>query len=228
MFANDWILFGKASENGENVLKNILREYEGCTGQCGGINYRIQDGVSDQDMRLVVDLIEPNTRRWKNDLIQSTFSERDIEKILNIPFSRCPSEDHITWRGEASSEYSVRSEYKLLLQGLTNPNARQEQNTKDKSVHEKERQVVLYIVNFIKNYIKELDDLMRILLEKWGVMERWKRLENAHVKVNFDIGNRKNEKRSCSGIMIRDSRGKRENAEYHSIPSPQNGDSWNE
>lgn len=95
----------------------------------GGINYRIQDGVSDQDMRLVVDLIEPNTRRWKNDLIQSTFSERDAEKILNIPFSRYPSEDHITWRGETSSEYSVRSEYKLLLQGLTNPNARQEQNT---------------------------------------------------------------------------------------------------
>lgn len=34
MFADDYILFGEVSNQGINTLKDILAEYEACSGQC--------------------------------------------------------------------------------------------------------------------------------------------------------------------------------------------------
>ncbi|KAG8499231.1 hypothetical protein CXB51_005735 [Gossypium anomalum] len=70
-----------------------------------------------QNITMVADLIDSNTRAWKTELIWSTFSEVDVPKILQIPLAQHSQNDLLIWRGEASSEYTVRSGYKLLLQG---------------------------------------------------------------------------------------------------------------
>ncbi|PPD79556.1 hypothetical protein GOBAR_DD23526 [Gossypium barbadense] len=67
----------------------------------------------------------------------------------------------------------------------------------------------LFTVNFIKNYIRELDDLGRILPKKCGAMKWWKSPRNACVKVNFNATYRKNEESLCSSILLRDSGGRR-------------------
>ncbi|MBA0799961.1 hypothetical protein Gohar_010439 [Gossypium harknessii] len=65
----------------------------------------------------------------------------------------------------------------------------------------------LVIVNFIKNYLRELDNLINKLLERREVTEQWKIPKNPRVKLNFDVAYRIQEKKSCSGIVSRDSRG---------------------
>ncbi|KAK5839376.1 hypothetical protein PVK06_008155 [Gossypium arboreum] len=86
--------------------------------------------MGNQDVRLVEDFINPNTRRWKIDTILNIFNKRDAERILKIPLLQYLSDDHITWRGEASGEYYIHNGYKLIIQGLTNSTARQEQGIK--------------------------------------------------------------------------------------------------
>ncbi|KAA3462805.1 reverse transcriptase [Gossypium australe] len=56
MFADDCILFGEVSNRGINVLKDILREYKECSGQC--INFEkstvfFSSNVNEQDRNLV-------------------------------------------------------------------------------------------------------------------------------------------------------------------------------
>ncbi|MBA0714851.1 hypothetical protein Golax_013800, partial [Gossypium laxum] len=58
----------------------------------------------------------------------------------------------------------------------------------NKWVHESEKKDGLVTTNFIKNYLKELDNLSNKLLERKEVIEN-------------------QEKKSCSGIVIRDSKG---------------------
>ncbi|KAA3484578.1 reverse transcriptase [Gossypium australe] len=38
LFADDCIMFGEASEKGAKILKDILKEYENCSGQCINFN----------------------------------------------------------------------------------------------------------------------------------------------------------------------------------------------
>ncbi|KAB2069753.1 hypothetical protein ES319_A08G112700v1, partial [Gossypium barbadense] len=65
----------------------------------------------------VADLIDSNNRLWKSELIESTFSEEDVQKILQILLAHTPHDDFLAWRGESTGEYTVRSGYKLLLLG---------------------------------------------------------------------------------------------------------------
>lgn len=53
------------------------------------------------------------------------FSEEVAQKILLIPLAQHTHEHFLSWRGEASREYSVRSGYKILLQ--RNENYRQKE-----------------------------------------------------------------------------------------------------
>ncbi|KAH1082551.1 hypothetical protein J1N35_022312, partial [Gossypium stocksii] len=64
----------------------------------------------------VVDLIDAKNRVWKSELISNTFSDEVAQKILLIPLAHIPHEDFLSWRGEASGEYTMRSGYKILLQ----------------------------------------------------------------------------------------------------------------
>ncbi|MBA0652823.1 hypothetical protein Goklo_020049, partial [Gossypium klotzschianum] len=100
--------------------------------------------------------------------------------------------EHRVWKGKASGEYSVRSGYKLL--NLKNQcrvfvcALRAIWMDIKKWVHESEKKDGLVTENFIKNYLKELDNLSNKLPERREVTEN-------------------QEKRSCSSIVIRDSRG---------------------
>lgn len=62
----------------------------------------------------VSELIDSNKRIWKRELINNTFSEEDVGKILRIPLARVPHDDFLVWGHEASGEFLVRSAYKLL------------------------------------------------------------------------------------------------------------------
>ncbi|MBA0729638.1 hypothetical protein Golax_023392, partial [Gossypium laxum] len=66
----------------------------------------------------------------------------------------------------------------------------------------------LETANFVRNYLIELDGLKILLPVKSRVEERWKPLESPFVKINFDDAFKKDEHRSCSGIVGRDSKGK--------------------
>ncbi|MBA0678300.1 hypothetical protein Goari_019654, partial [Gossypium aridum] len=62
--------------------------------------------VSILSLNKVADLIDVNTRKWKVEMIQNTFSEEEVARILCIPLSMNLHEDHIIWRGELTREYS--------------------------------------------------------------------------------------------------------------------------
>ncbi|KAH1074309.1 hypothetical protein J1N35_026637 [Gossypium stocksii] len=70
-----------------------------------------------QNITRVVDPIDSNNKSWKSELFESTFSEEDAQKILQIPLAHTPHDNFLAWRGESTSEYTVGSGYKLLLHG---------------------------------------------------------------------------------------------------------------
>ncbi|MFQ6667849.1 hypothetical protein Gotur_033734 [Gossypium turneri] len=63
----------------------------------------------------VANLIDDNNRKWKRELVVSTFPEEIAEKILRIPLTKQPHDDYLAWREESSGEYhGIRSAFKLL------------------------------------------------------------------------------------------------------------------
>ncbi|MBA0758091.1 hypothetical protein Gotri_021115 [Gossypium trilobum] len=74
-------------------------------------------------------------------------------------------------------------------------------------MHEEKRRTGLAIIDFIKNYVRELDGLnSSIPIQKIELKKR-QLSENRFVKINFDAAFRKHENKSCSRIVIRDSDG---------------------
>ncbi|KAL4312747.1 hypothetical protein GQ457_01G025130 [Hibiscus cannabinus] len=66
-------------------------------------------------LNLVVDLINPTSNQWNQDLIVQHFSPTEVRSILAIPLPSTPEPDFHVWTGELSGLYTVRSGYKLLL-----------------------------------------------------------------------------------------------------------------
>lgn len=81
----------------------------------GNHNQRIQSPIQDNSIQMVVDLIDPITRKWMEDVIHSTFDEEDSRRILAIPLPHVPHKDFQAWSGEETREYTVHSAYKWLL-----------------------------------------------------------------------------------------------------------------
>ncbi|KAG8473534.1 hypothetical protein CXB51_035814 [Gossypium anomalum] len=82
---------------------------------------RLQNEVSNENIKTVSDLIDPVSRTWNTDLIISTFNADVAKKILQIPLAETTYEDFQVWRGESSGEFSVRSAYKLLQEANSGP-----------------------------------------------------------------------------------------------------------
>ncbi|KAK5812542.1 hypothetical protein PVK06_027977 [Gossypium arboreum] len=80
-----------------------------------------QDRTDNEELELVSDLIDCLSRKWKTELICSTFNEEVAHKILQIPISGTSHADFQVWKGEQSGEFSVRSAYKLLQNSLLDP-----------------------------------------------------------------------------------------------------------
>ncbi|KAA3490640.1 reverse transcriptase [Gossypium australe] len=62
----------------------------------------------------VAELIDENSKKWKEELIHSTFSPGGANKILHIPLAEEAHDDIVAWSGTPSGEFTVRSAYKLL------------------------------------------------------------------------------------------------------------------
>ncbi|KAA3458125.1 reverse transcriptase [Gossypium australe] len=90
------------------------------------ISGKEEDRIPNQDnnanIKLVSDLIDATSRRWKPELIRDTFAGDIVEKILQIPLAELAHEDLQVWRGELTEEFSVRSAYKLLQYSSQDPN----------------------------------------------------------------------------------------------------------
>ncbi|MFQ6654705.1 hypothetical protein Gotur_025582, partial [Gossypium turneri] len=80
----------------------------------------IQD--RNDNIKLVSDLIDSDSRSWKIELIRNTFQPVIAEKILQIPLAETVQEDFQVWRGEPTGEFYVRSAYKLLQETNPDPN----------------------------------------------------------------------------------------------------------
>ena len=61
-------------------------------------------------------LIDPNTRKWNEELIDGLFVEEDVELIKKIPLSRVEMEDTLYWPYSTSGHYTCKSSYMFLKQ----------------------------------------------------------------------------------------------------------------
>lgn len=77
-------------------------------------NSRLMSFVNDMSDFRIAELIDNNSRSWKKELIEVTFPEEVVVKILRTPLAEEPHEDLRAWNGEPSGEFTVRSAYKLL------------------------------------------------------------------------------------------------------------------
>ncbi|KAH1047759.1 hypothetical protein J1N35_038543 [Gossypium stocksii] len=88
-FVNDYILFGDASCEGANTVRNIILEYEQLTD------------------------VESNT--WNEEVIYRLVDGDQAKRIFNIPLASSKSHDMLVWRHEATGEYSMKSGYRVLV-----------------------------------------------------------------------------------------------------------------
>ncbi|KAA3464007.1 reverse transcriptase [Gossypium australe] len=78
------------------------------------INVRLLSRFDNLQSDRVAELISSNNREWHRELILNTFPAEVANLILRIPLAQEPYDDFLSWSGEPSGEFSVRSSYKLL------------------------------------------------------------------------------------------------------------------
>ncbi|KAA3479525.1 reverse transcriptase [Gossypium australe] len=59
----------------------------------------IKQRVKRHNITMVADLIDSNAKSWKTELIWNTFSEDDVQKILQIPLAHLPHDDFFDMEG---------------------------------------------------------------------------------------------------------------------------------
>ncbi|KAK5835699.1 hypothetical protein PVK06_011397 [Gossypium arboreum] len=107
--------FRTLSQGGKEVfIKSVTARYRWQKGHGRKDNFRVRYHISNVNITMVVELIDENTRMWREDLIRTTFEPDDADKILRIPLASEAHPDMIFWRGEHSGEFAVRSTYKML------------------------------------------------------------------------------------------------------------------
>ncbi|KAA3477623.1 reverse transcriptase [Gossypium australe] len=87
------------------------------------INPKLSSHANNLSDCKVADLIDESSRRWKSELIESTFPEYVAEKISRIPLAVESHDDRLAWRGEPSGEFTICSAYKLLQSIEMDPRA---------------------------------------------------------------------------------------------------------
>ncbi|MBA0637950.1 hypothetical protein Godav_024969 [Gossypium davidsonii] len=139
-FADDSILFGKASLEGALAMKTIIKDYENMSGQLVNFDKSLiyfSNITSEEDQTriggelgvkisnnpekylglptMVVDLINDENHTWKEDIIEDLFTEEPTKKTLTIPLVNSSFPDKLVWRGDSTEEYSVKSGYKWCI-----------------------------------------------------------------------------------------------------------------
>lgn len=87
----------------------------------GSNNYRLVDSIYINHLDRVIDLINPISRVWREELVTSVFGATDAERILRIPLAVVPHEDAMVSQHDPSGEFTIRSAYKLLYEKSYSP-----------------------------------------------------------------------------------------------------------
>jgi ribonuclease HI len=82
---------------------------------------KVTNNVNNSRIRRVAELINHNSRTWKEDVVRFVFHPFDAEEILKIRLPSFDTEDLVSWTLEKHVVFSVRSDYNLALD-LRNPN----------------------------------------------------------------------------------------------------------
>ncbi|MBA0784696.1 hypothetical protein Gotri_026362, partial [Gossypium trilobum] len=82
----------------------------------GPSNCNIQDSNVRVDITQVSKLIDEHTRTWNKELIRSIFTFQEANRIMFIPLAQIRCNDKVVLRGERTSEYTMRSGCKLLIE----------------------------------------------------------------------------------------------------------------
>jgi hypothetical protein len=72
--------------------------------------------LSDEPLVLVSDLIDSTTASWNKTKIQQVFVSTDAEIILGLPLCTRVVDDFWAWTHEKKGAFSVRSEYRMLVE----------------------------------------------------------------------------------------------------------------
>ncbi|KAG8480775.1 hypothetical protein CXB51_025443 [Gossypium anomalum] len=108
-------------------------------------------------------------------------------RILRIPLATVEHEDMLVWRGEPFGKFSVRSGYKMLLEGSGSPRCLGEVRLTN---------VVYSVVHFGG----------KILTKKF-LVSKWSPPNNQTIKINFDSTYNPHQFRSALGLVARNDRG---------------------
>lgn len=66
-------------------------------------------------------LINPVTRRWRDEVIDHVFNAQEAEAIKSIPLSSTNQTDVLVWPFTPSGNYSVKSGYRFLFENYVQP-----------------------------------------------------------------------------------------------------------
>lgn len=67
----------------------------------------VSTNICNGEVNMVSDLIDAQLREWKIELINSTLSRDNADRILKVPLVVEARDDMMVWRGEPFEEFSV-------------------------------------------------------------------------------------------------------------------------
>ncbi|MBA0575664.1 hypothetical protein Golob_027310 [Gossypium lobatum] len=177
----------------------------------------------------VAELINTNSRLWKKELIESTFLEEVVDRILLIPLAVDPHDDLLAWSGKPSGDLESNME----LSSFTGKHATKEVDKhynlpestsaqcrifcctlwaiwgdRNAKVHKKVSKSGKEIVNFVHSYILELNEIETRRPKFFPVVSKWKHPPDQYVKINFDAAYDERSSHLTLGIVARNSEGK--------------------
>ncbi|MBA0880564.1 hypothetical protein Goshw_007195 [Gossypium schwendimanii] len=185
LFADDSILFGKATEKGAQVLKGVLKEYETVSGQC-------------VNLKKSTVFYSSNTFDQVRNVVLQTLKVRipmNGKIYLGLP--------NLVGTGTKIS----------IVDSLWVPGAANGRIQYDTFNDVDARRIfVIPMSRFLHDdyqawFGEELDELQRVLHVRKGSLVRWSPPGHPYVKVKFDAKFREFEHRSGSEIVIRDNKG---------------------
>ncbi|MBA0781586.1 hypothetical protein Gotri_002496 [Gossypium trilobum] len=106
--------------------------------------------VSDANLQSVTNLIDPNTRLWKEELINSTFDVVNVERILSIPLAQKSHDDKIAF---------------TITRGTRNRKIYDETPSDDKE-QDVTFENLVGIVNYLYQQLNEVRDTFKVNLTK--------------------------------------------------------------